>query len=309
MYPLKMKPFFKDYLWGGTRLKDEYNKDTALSIVAESWEVSCHPDGYSEVCNGALSGQTLDSVLRCNPGWVGDSCVGLTEFPILIKLIDARDSLSLQVHPDDEYARAVEGQAGKNEMWYIAEARPGAELILGFKEPLNKEDMRRVMAKNELLSYVRSVPVNAGDCYLVPAGLLHAIGKGIIIVEVQQTSNVTYRVHDYDRRDQYGNSRELHTEKAVDVIDTSLRAEVSSGRVLADWRYFKCDMLSVDGESQGFCGNGSFLCSVIVDGAVSLAWGGGTLELIKGDSVFVPAGLGPYKLNGSAKVMMVNCDS
>ena len=305
-YPLKMKPFFKDYIWGGTRLKDEYNKKTNLPIVAESWEVSCHPDGLSVICNTDLCGQTLDSVLKSYPEWMGRACTGKTELPILIKLIDAREALSLQVHPGDEYARRVEHQAGKNEMWYIAEAKPGAELILGFKEPLSKETVRAKITGNDLLSVVRRIPVSAGDCYCVPAGMLHAIGDGIQIVEVQQTSNVTYRVYDYDRRDAEGNPRELHIDKAADVIDTGLRAEKATSGKLTDWSYFKCQLLDTNGEIKIFCGEESFQCLVTIDGGVSIVYNNEETVLKKGETVFIPAGTGDYLLNGAAKVMMVS---
>jgi len=312
-YPMKMRPFFKDYLWGGTRLKDEYNKKTDLTIVAESWEVSCHPDGPCVVDNGEFKGQTLDFVLNQHPGWMGSLCSGFTEFPLLIKLIDSRELLSLQVHPDDEYARAVDNQAGKNEMWYVAAAKPGAELILGFNEPLNKNEVRAAIAKNELMQAVRRIPVSAGDCYRVPAGLLHAVCDGIIIVEVQQNSNLTYRVYDYDRKDINGNKRELHVDKAVDVLDTTLNAEKSSGNYLADWKYFKSELVTVKRDTELNCNDESFQCLVTIEGELTITNKDSEnpnnfddQNLKKGETVFIPAGMGNYTLNGQAKVMLVS---
>ena len=303
MYPLKMKPFLKDYIWGGTRLMEGYGKKTGLHIVAESWEVSCHRDGESVVENGPLSGQALSSVLKRYPEWMGPWRDKAAEFPLLIKLIDARQRLSLQVHPDDEYARRVEQQAGKNEMWYILEAQPGAELILGFERPLARSDIKEAIIGNELLAAVNRVPVQAGDCYCVPAGLIHAIGEGILIIEVQQTSNVTYRVYDYDRKDSNGNARILHIDKALDVIDASLLPQKSEGAVLADWPFFTCELIIVDGNASLDRKNDSFQCVTVIDGQLSATWKGGSLLLRKGDSVFVPATMRDVCLTGVGKVI------
>jgi len=317
-YPLKMIPAFKDYIWGGTRLKDEYNKKTDLSIVAESWEVSCHPDGQSIVDNGVFKGQTLAYVLKQHPEWMGSACEEMTEFPLLIKLIDARESLSLQVHPGDEYARTVENQAGKNEMWYIAEAEPGAELILGFKKPMDKDELKTILDNNEMMSAAQKVPVSAGDCYCIPAGMLHAIGAGIMIIEVQQNSNVTYRVYDFDRVDANGNLRELHINKAADVLDTKLMAKKSEGSILANWQYFKCEILTVNGSRD--CNNGeeSFQCLTVINGELTIEHnsgenphGGenphsGEIKLNKGETVFIPAGTGEYSIHGTAELLTVH---
>ena len=210
----ELQPVIKEYIWG-----------------TESWEVSTHPDGLSTIKNGEHAGKTLKEALGC-------------EVPIIIKLIDAHDKLSLQVHPNDEYALLHEGQLGKNEMWYITGAEPGAELILGFKEPLTKEELRESIENNTILEKVNHIPVAPGDCYLVPAGMLHAIGKGIKIIEVQQSSNITYRVYDYDRRDNMGNPRELHIDKALDVLDTTLKAVKAESEILANWKYFHCELVA-----------------------------------------------------------------
>jgi len=308
-YPMKMRPFYKDYLWGGTRLKEEYNKETDLKIVAESWEVSCHPDGPCVIGNGEFEGKTLDHVLKLHPGWMGSACAGMTELPILIKFIDAREVLSLQVHPDDDYASRVEQQAGKNEMWYIADARPGAELILGFKEQLAGDRVKSAIINNELPTLVRRIPVSAGDCYRVPAGLLHAVCDGILIVEVQQNSNLTYRVYDYDRKDINGNKRELHIEKAVDVLDTTLQAEKATGTVLTDWQYFRSEIVIVNGEIDLNCDEKSFQCLVTIKGELTVKSENPhkfeNLKLKKGETAFLPAGMGKYTLSGTAKLMLI----
>ena len=217
MQPMKMRPAFKDYLWGGTRLREEYGKDCDLSPVAESWEISCHPDGPSTVMGGPCAGKTLAELLQEHPEWMGTRDGAAVygefprgEFPLLIKLIDAAQSLSIQVHPADDYARRVENQQGKNEMWYVVDAAPGAELIIGFQRPVDKEELRRRIADGTLEEVAAKIPVRAGDCFSIPAGMLHAIGGGILIAEVQQNSNVTYRVYDFGRKNPDGSQRELH---------------------------------------------------------------------------------------------------
>jgi len=226
-----MQPIIKEYIWG-----------------TESWEVSTHPDGLCTIKNGEFAGKTLKEVLG-------------RDLPVLIKVIDAHDKLSLQVHPNDEYALLHEGDRGKNEMWYITEAEQGAELILGFKEPLSREKLREHIENNTILEEVNHVPVKEGDCYLIPAGMIHAIGKGIKIIEVQQSSNVTYRVYDYDRRDSLGNPRELHIDKAIDVIDTTLKAVKAESEILTDWEYFHCELVaSDDGKRQIRCKVDNFEC-------------------------------------------------
>lgn len=217
----KLKPVIKQYIWG-----------------SESWEVSTHPDGLSMIADGEFAGQTLRSVVG--------------ELPVLIKIIDARQPLSLQVHPNDEYAARTEGRdalgglaRGKNEMWYVLEAEPGAEIVLGFEKPVGRDELRGLLESGDIMSAVRRVPVKEGDCYCVPAGLLHSIGKGIKIIEVQQSSNITYRVYDYGRTDSAGKTRELHIDKALDVLDTALEAKRAQSSILTDWEYFQCEL--VDG--------------------------------------------------------------
>lgn len=310
MYPLKMNPAFKDYLWGGTRLRDIYGKRTDLPIVAESWEISCHPDGPSTVALGGLEGKTLAEALALHPGWTGERCARLSEFPLLIKLIDAKQALSLQVHPGDEYARRVEKQLGKNEMWYVLEAEPGAELILGFQHPVGRDELRKRIADQTLTEITRSVPVKPGDCYCIPAGMLHAIGAGILVAEVQQSSNVTYRVYDYGRRGPDGNPRELHIEKALDVVDTSLRAE-NSGHIagpLANWPYFQATLLQTDARAELDCDSATFRCALVASGSPTLHWAGGRLPLCPGESVFLPAGLGRCSFSGHCTVLLAGME-
>ena len=206
MYTLKLKPALKDYLWGGTRLKTEYKMETNLEKVAEAWVLSTHKDGAGIVLNGELEGKTLtEAVAAFGTDCLGENGKKFSYFPILIKLIDAKDDLSVQVHPDDEYALRVEGEYGKTEMWYIVDCEEGATLYYGFKEEISKEQFRAKIADNTITDVLNKVPVKKGDVFFIPSGTIHAIGKGILIAEIQQNSNTTYRVSDYGRLGADGN--------------------------------------------------------------------------------------------------------
>ncbi len=222
MEPLKLSPAFKDYIWGGTRLRDEFRKRCNYDRVAESWELSCHTDGPATIINTVYKGMTLKEYLEQD--WaarVGEGAADFTTFPVLLKLIDANQDLSVQVHPDDRYARENEnGENGKTECWYVVDCEEGAALAYGFNRELTREEFRSHITDGTLLDYVRLVPVHKGDVFFIEAGTLHAIGAGILIAEIQQNSNVTYRVYDYDRIGADGQPRELHIDKAVDVTKT-----------------------------------------------------------------------------------------
>ena len=201
---LKLEPAYKDYVWGGEKLKKEYNKNSPYEKTAESWELSCHKNGLTRVSGGELDGLTLcDAIERFRSEGVdilGKNCEKFSDFPVLIKLIDANASLSIQVHPDNEYASEHEnGGYGKTEVWYVVTADEGAELVYGFCRDVTREELREAILKNELPPLLNSVPVKAGDVFFVPAGLLHAIGKGILICEIQQNSDTTYHVYDWGR--------------------------------------------------------------------------------------------------------------
>ena len=216
-------PAFKDYLWGGTRLRDEYGKKTDLPIVAESWELSCHKDGLSSIGIAGLDATnpvplTEFIQMRGKTEVLGTRPAAFSSFPVMIKLIDAKQDLSVQVHPDDRYARRVEGSVGKTEMWYVVDCEEGAELLYGFNRPVTREEVKAAAENDTLLSLANHVPVHKGDVFWINAGTLHAIGKGILIAEIQQNSNLTYRLYDYGRVDKNGNKRPLHLEKALDVL-------------------------------------------------------------------------------------------
>ncbi len=319
MNPVKLKPAFKDYLWGGTRLRDDFGKDCDFEKIAESWELSCHKDGASVVASGEFAGLTLAEYIEKNgKGVLGTNCGKFENFPILIKLIDAKDNLSVQVHPNNEYAQRVEGEYGKTEMWYIVDCDEGAELLYGFKSEISKEEFRERIENNTLLEVTNSVPVKKGDVFFIEAGTLHAIGKGILIAEIQQNSNTTYRIYDYGRVGADGKPRQLHIDKAVEVTELrpatpypQTEAFEENGavkRLLAKCEYFTVYSVDVETEAKFKADETSFNSILLLEGEAELTAGGETLSLKKGDSVFVPAGCGEYVLRGKFKSVLTRID-
>ena len=314
MYPLLLKPAVKDYLWGGTRLKTEYKYDTDKEIAAEAWVLSCHKDGSDTVENGSLAGKTLAEVIEL---WgdkaIGEKAAAFPYFPLLIKLIDAKDRLSVQVHPDDKYALEKEGEFGKTEMWYVVDCDEGAQLIYGFNREVSKEELERRIKDNTLPEICNYVPVHKGDVFFISAGTLHAIGAGILIAEVQQNSNTTYRVSDYGRLGADGKPRPLHIEKALEVTNRAkpvipygnvgeIRQEdFGSVRKLASCELFTAELWSLDGEAKLALGD-SFISLLVLDGELNIAWDGGSLSAKKGGSIFIPADF-EVKISGKAEIL------
>ena len=314
MYPLLLKPAVKDYLWGGTRLKTEYKYETDKDIAAEAWVLSCHKDGADTVINGDLAGKTLSEVIEL---W-GDKAIGkkaaeFPYFPLLIKLIDAKDRLSVQVHPDDEYALKNEGEFGKTEMWYVVDCDEGAELIYGFNREVSKEEFERRIKDNTLPEICNYVPVHKGDVFFISAGTLHAIGAGILIAEVQQNSNTTYRVSDYGRLGVDGKPRPLHIEKALEVTSRTeptvpygnvgeiMQEKYGTIRKLASCNLFTAELLSLGGETELSLSD-SFISLLVLDGELNIAWDGGSISAKKGGSIFIPADL-KVKISGKAEIL------
>lgn len=308
MKPIKVIPAFKDYIWGGQKLRTVYGKPTDLSPLAESWELSCHPDGPSIIVGGEHDGKTLDSYIRENPACLGTG-YDSTELPILIKLIDAQDNLSVQVHPNDEQAKAWEGQNGKTEMWYVVQADEGAMMTCGMKQDVSEEQFRKAILDNTVGDLLNTVPSKAGDVFFVEAGTVHAIGKGNVIAEIQQNSNVTYRLYDYGRVGKDGKTRELHIEKGVKASNCKAGAPraipaCSDGtRLLGSCRYFAVKEIPVSGEVKLTADSKSYHALVVVAGAVKLESQGYCEMVNTGETVFIPANLGQYKLTGNATVL------
>lgn len=317
LYPMKLQASLKDYLWGGTRLKEEYGKETNLDKVAESWELSCHEAGQSIIVNGEAAGQTLSDWLTGQDRSVlGKNAERFEKFPLLIKLIDAKGDLSVQVHPDNEYALRVEGEPGKTEMWYIVDCEPGASLLYGFKEQISREEFERRIADNSLLDVCNRVPVHKGDVFFIDSGTLHAIGAGILLCEIQQSSNTTYRIYDYGRVGTDGQPRELHVAKALDVTklerpvrDTKPQAKLdifacAEVELLASCEYFTTYHINLNGMCHLKAGENSFQCITVLAGSMELATAGGRVSIKKGESVFLPAGLGRYQLIGHGECIL-----
>lgn len=224
--PFKLSPSGKDYLWGGNRLNDEFQKNIDLSPLAETWECSTHPDGPSYIASGKYIGKTLKEVLEMHPEYLGTHPDSGNELPILIKLIDADKDLSVQVHPDDEYAKVYEkGQLGKTEFWYVLDAIKGASLVYGLSHNCDKDRLRQYIDKGELDNHLNYVEVQKNDLFFIKSGTIHALGAGTLVAEIQQNSNLTYRLYDYDRVDKDGNKRELHVDKALQVANLNSMAE------------------------------------------------------------------------------------
>lgn len=317
MYPLKLTAACKDYLWGGTRLRTEYHQQSDAEKVAESWELSCHRDGPSVVANGEYRGLTLPEYLkRAGKGVLGTDCERFPDFPILIKLIDAKDRLSVQVHPDNEYARTHEGGFGKTEMWYVVDCEEGAGMYYGFDHPITKEEFRKRIENNTLLEVLNRVEVHRGDVLFIESGTLHAIGAGILVAEIQQNSNLTYRVYDYGRIGTDGKPRQLHIEKAIDVarLERPARPVGPQGRpeklegctrtLLASCEYFTVSRMAVS-DVRLTADEKSFHSILCLDGDALLLNGGEPLLTFrKGDSVFVPAGMGTYSVKGSCEILL-----
>ena len=297
---VKLIPECKDNIWGGMKLKEKYGKQTEKNPVAESWELSFHKDGPTRL----ESGKTLQETVTETD--LGENCKGFPFFPMLVKLIDAKQDLSVQVHPSDAYALKNENSFGKTEMWYIVEADEGAGIYLGFKETITQAQFEQAIENNTLTELLNFFEVKAGDCYFIPSGTIHAIATGCLICEIQQNSNLTYRVYDYGRRDKNGNLRELHVEKALKVTDLNkyeyapLNLQTAQGELLGLSRYFTTTFVKVAGEKTVTADKNSFKCITCVKGSGTV----GDKAVSAGDSFFVPAGYGEVKLTGEMNIIM-----
>lgn len=324
--PFLLKPAAKDYLWGGNRLIDDYAKEIDITPVAETWECSIHPDGVSIINSGEYKGKLLSEVLKLHPEYLGRNTLEKGFFPILVKIIDAKHNLSIQVHPDDKYAKEHEnGSLGKTEMWYVLDAEPGAYLIHGFYKDVTREMIQNSIKNNTIENYLQKIPIKKGDVFFIEAGTVHAICAGALIVEVQENSNLTYRIYDYNRRDSHGNKRELHIKKAMDVMNFSstnaprqpLRVlKYSPGcasELLCRCQYFQVErqlintehyrkMVTVNTNRDSFqvllCteGCGSIQCEQME-----------TLCFFSGDCIFIPAKSAELKLHGKAQLLKISC--
>ena len=317
---LKLIPTGKDYLWGGTKLKEEYGKKLDLTPLAETWECSAHPDGPNTVANGTYKGKTLAEVLKLEPEYLGSKCKS-GELPILVKFIDAKKDLSIQVHPDDEFAKEYEHQNGKTEMWYVIEAEEGSSLIYGFRHRVTEKILRRAIETNTLDRQLQKVPVRKGDVYYAPAGTVHGIGRGILLAEVQESSNVTYRVYDYNRIDKNGKKRELHFDKAVRVMNMAPSPDVKqvprtvryypggSRELLCRCRYFEVERIQVTKGFSFLVTDSSFQVLMCLSGYGQVEAMDDTaqkpMRFMKGETMFLPAGIGRCFVIGETMLLKI----
>lgn len=304
MSVFKLIPAGKDYLWGGRRLIDNYHKHGDGPILAETWELSCHPDGPSTIADGAYQGQTLEQYLSTKGSAVlGHNCARFDHFPVLIKFIDAKQNLSIQVHPSDAYALSHEHSFGKTEMWYVLEAEPEAFLYYGFEHEISKEEFEQSIRNNTLTDKLHQVKVKAGDVFFIPSGTIHAIGAGIVIAEIQQNSNLTYRVYDYGRVGADGKPRQLHVDKALAVTTLAPAQVPEMHGHLGICDYFCVDKLELTDKLNLEATDASFVHLLAVRGEGTLHCGSDTISWRKGDSLFIEAGSGAITVEGTGELL------
>ncbi len=320
MYPLKLEAVYKQTIWGGNKLRDKFYKKSGLESVGESWELACHESGVSKVINGELAGIGIDEVFsKYGDEVIGRKIQNLGEYPILLKLIDARGLLSIQVHPTDDYAKKHEnGSLGKTEAWYILDAIEGAFLYLGFKDGVNKYDLEKALkGGGDVLEFFNKVYVKAGDVVNIEAGLLHAIGEGIVLLEIQENSDITYRVYDYDRVDANGNKREIHVEKALEVLNFELSSDIKIDKApkIFAWgkkyeyisnKYFRLDKIVLEDECDFY--NEDYSVLTCIDGGFEVVYDKGNLMINKGETVILPFVMDKCKLKteNKAEIIVIN---
>ena len=313
LYPIKLNPYVSETIWGGRKLIEEYGVKTEKNNAAEGWMLSCHEAGSSTVVNGEFAGKLFADVVKENPVLCGKNAENFSDFPILIKFIDAMDNLSVQVHPTKEYCEKTGRGQSKTECWYIIDAEEDAYLILGFEDKITPEEFKAAIENNTLTDYVSKVPVKKGDFFFIESGTLHAICKGILLAEVQESSNTTYRIYDYNRVGNDGKPRELHVEDgaAVTKLEKYTQPDFCKGadldtlerRLLADCPLFKVWKLDLNGEISGIADENSFVSLLIMDGNGTLEVCGETVSLTKGESIFIPANAGEYKISGKMEII------
>lgn len=316
---VKLDPAFKDNLWGGTKIRDVFGKKCDYDVIGESWELSAHPDGQSRIADGYYKGMLFNDYLNIiGKEALGWKCQAQDRFPVLIKFIDAKQALSIQIHPDDEYALENENEYGKNEMWYVVDSEPGSYLYCGLSRDASKEEILERINNNTITDILNKIEVKAGDVVMVKAGTIHAIGAGVFICEIQQNSNCTYRMYDYDRRDKFGNPRELHVKKALDVVDNHkyikdnktevviARNEHFTEERLVQCKYFEVYKYDVNDEAKITVDEASFVSVLFINGSGTIETDDyeKTMEFKAGDSFFVSAGLRSIIVKGQATMVV-----
>lgn len=324
--PFLLKPVGKDYLWGGNRLKEDFAKELDITPLAETWECSAHPDGPSVAASGRHKGKTLDIILEEHPEYLGYHGGRNGTLSVLVKLIDASEDLSVQVHPNDAYAMGHEnGSLGKTEMWYILDAEKDSELVYGFRQDVSREIIEESLKDGTVEDFLQKIPVCKNNVFLIEPGMVHAIGSGILLAEIQESSNLTYRLYDYGRKDVLGRQRPLHIRKALDVLNyrksgrprqpmrvLNYRRGCAS-ELLCRCRYFQVERLlfnTAQTREMATVTTGSSSCQIYlcIGGCGTLFTGGGDIiPFIKGDCIFFPADSAGNRLHGKAQILKITC--
>ena len=315
LYPLQFEPILKERIWGGEKLKTILNKPIVSKITGESWEISTVEGDVSVVANGDLAGKSLNDLIDSNP----EELLGTEvykrfgkQFPLLFKFLDAREDLSIQVHPNDELAKKRHNSFGKTEMWYVMQADKDSELIVGFKKDSNASEYLENLKNKTLLSILDNIKVEVGDVFFLETGTVHAIGAGMVIAEIQQTSDITYRLYDFDRVDAAGNQRELHVDLALDAINYNkidtykkYNKDLNQSNSVVDCPYFTTNFLPLDGKVAVNKTGNSFTVYMCVEGAFELEYEDAKFKYIKGDTVLIPAAFKAFILNGKASILEI----
>lgn len=314
-YPLQFQPILKERIWGGTKLQSFLNKEITSETTGESWELSTVPNDVSVVSNGDLKGKNLNELIDLFPEAIlGKEVIKQFghQFPLLFKFIDAREDLSIQLHPNDELAKKRHNSFGKTEMWYVMQADKGSRLVVGFKKDSNKEEYLEKLANKELLSLLDEIDVHKGDIFFLETGTIHAIGGGVVIAEIQQTSDVTYRIYDWDRVDANGNGRELHTELALDAINfkttkakIDYERKVNQSNETVHCKYFKTNVIPLEGKLNWEAHKGSFTVFMCTEGSFTLTVEDVTYTYKMGDTILLPAAIEEVEILGKANVLEV----
>jgi mannose-6-phosphate isomerase len=315
LYPLIFQPIFKERIWGGTKLKTILHKSIPSDMIGESWELSAVEGDVSIVANGEFTGKLLTELIDLFP----EELLGTQvynhfgkQFPLLFKYLDAKQDLSIQVHPNDELAQERHNSFGKTEMWYVMQADQDAKLIVGFKEQSNPKDYLRHLQNSTLLSILNVVNAEKGDVFLVETGTVHALGAGLLIAEIQQTSDITYRLYDFDRIDAHGDKRQLHVDLAMDAInyariDAQMKYDTSENiaNLALDCTYFTTNFLPLNGKMTIHKNGNSFTVLMCVDGNFKIEANGEYFQYKKGDTVLIPASVTDFNLDGKASVLEI----
>ena len=315
LYPLQFHPIFKERLWGGNKLQSLLHKPITSNQTGESWELSTIEGNVSTIANGAFAGQLITSVLAEFPNEILGTAVYQrfgNQFPLLFKYLDAKEDLSVQVHPNDALAKLRHNSFGKTEMWYVVQANADARLIVGFKEELNQATYLAHLENKTLLTSLNEIKVQQGDVFLIETGTVHAIGAGMVVAEIQQTSDITYRLYDFDRVDSDGNQRELHVDLALDAINYNTvssqkhyQKNSNQSNPVVDCPYFTTQFIPLEGEIEVQKTGATFTVYMCVEGSFELELAGQNYLYSKGDTVLIPAALTAFQLSGNASILEI----